>query len=77
MSETILVNYPIGVSKTRSPAVAVALISISATAEVLQSLSKTLPTGGLALIISEVLAILGALVASVLVSRVSKRIESK
>ena len=77
MSETILVKSPIGISETRSPAVAAALISISATAEVLQSLSKTLPTGGLALIISEVLAILGALVASVLLSRVSKRIEPK
>ena len=75
MSETILVMNPIEISKTGSRAVAAALISISAAAEVLQSLSKTLPTGGLALIISEVLAILGALVASVLVSRVSKRIE--
>ena len=75
MSETILVRDPIGISKVKSPAVAAALISISATAEVLQSLSKTLPKGGLALIISEVLAILGALVASVLVSRASKRIE--
>ncbi len=75
MSETILVRDPMGISKVKSPAVAAALISISATAEVLQSLSKTLPKGGLALIISEVLAILGALVASVLVSRASKRIE--
>ena len=75
MSETILVKNPIGITKTKSSAVAAALISISATAEVLQSLSKTLRTGGLALIISEVLAILGALVASVLVSRVFKRME--
>ncbi len=75
MSETILVKNPIGITKTKSSAVAAALISISATAEVLQSLSKTLPTGGLALVISEVLTILGALVASILVSRVSKRIE--
>ncbi len=72
MSETILVRDPIGISKVKSPAVAAALISISATADVLQSLSKTLPKGGLALIISEVLAILGALVASVLVSRASR-----
>ncbi len=75
MSETILVKDPLSVAKTRSPAVTAALISISATAEFLQSLSKTLPTGGLALIISEVLAVLGTLVASILVSRVSKRIE--
>ena len=72
MSETILVRDPIGISKVKSPAVAAALISISATADVLQSLSKTLPKGGLALIISEVLAILGALVTSVLVSRASR-----
>ncbi len=75
MSETILLRRPVGIRKTTSSAVAAALISISVAAEVLQSLSKTLPTGGLALIISEVLAVLGALVASVLVSRVSKRIE--
>ncbi len=75
MSETILVKNPIGITKTKSPAVAAALTPISATAEVLRSLSKTLPTGGLALIISEVLTIPGALVASILVSRVSKRIE--
>ena len=75
MSETVLVTNPSVTLKNSSPAVAAALISISAAAEVLQSLSKTLPTGGLALIISEVLAILGALVTSVLVSRVSKRIE--
>ena len=75
MSETLSVKDPISISEIKSPAVAAALISISATAELLQSLSKTLPTGGLALIISEVLAILGALVASVLVSRVSKRMK--
>jgi len=75
MSETLWVKDPISISEIKSPAVAAALISISATAELLQSLSKTLPTGGLALIISEVLAILGALVASVLVSRVSKRMK--
>ncbi len=75
MSETILVKNPIDVSKTKSPAVAAALISISTIAEVLQSLSKTIPTGGLSLIIAEVLAVLATLVASILVSRVSKRIE--
>ena len=75
MSETVLVKNPAVVLKSSSPAVAAALISISAAAEVLQYLSKILPTGGLALIISEALAILGALVASVLVSRVSKVIE--
>ncbi len=75
MSETILVKDRLNVAKTKSPALAAALISISATAEVLQSLSKTLPMGGLALIISEVLVVLGTFVASILVSRVSNRIE--
>ncbi len=75
MSETMLLRRPSEIAGTKSPAVAAALISLSAAAEFLQSLAKTLPTGGLALIISEVLAVLGALVASVLVSRVSNRIE--
>ena len=74
MSETVLVGSSVDLAGTKSPAVAAALLSITAAVEVLQTLSKNLPTGGLALVISEVLAILGALVASIRVSRVSKRI---
>ncbi len=73
MSETIMLRRQ-DIGRTRTPAVAAALISLAATAEILQALSKTLPTGGLALLISEALAILSALVASVLVSRGFRRI---
>jgi len=73
MSETVLVKRPLDLAGTKSPAIAAALISITAAVEVLQSISRNLPTGGLALIISEVLAVLGTLVASIRVSRVSKR----
>jgi len=75
MSETVLLRQPRGIASAGSPAVAAALLSLPATAEFLQSLSKNFPTGGLGLIIAEVLAVIGALIASVTASRVSKRIE--